>query len=136
VTTTLLDGNVLVALAVGDHVHHGVARDWFDDSAERFATTPITQGTLVRLLVRNGLAAAAALEVLGGFVGHPRHEFWPDDRPYDDAALRGVVGHRQVRAGYLAALARANGGLLATLDRGLAVVHADVVRLLGATAGQ
>lgn len=130
-TATLLDGNVLVALAVGDHVHHGVARGWFDGSDEPFATTPITQGTLIRLLVRNGVPAATAMEVLGTLTAHPRHRFWPDDRPYDADALRGVVGHRQVTDGYLAALARANGGVLATLDKGLAVSHADVVRLLG-----
>lgn len=129
-TATLLDGNVLVALAVDDHVHHAVARAWFDDSVEPFATTPITQGTLLRLLVRSGLPAARALEVLGGFLGHARHRFWPDDRPYDAAALKGVVGHRQVTDGYLADLARRNGGHLATFDKGLAVVHEDVAVLL------
>lgn len=129
-TATLLDGNVLVALAVDDHVHHPVARRWFDASAERFATSPITQGTLVRLLVRNGVTATVALAVLDGLTGHARHDFWPDDRGYDAAALRGVVGHRQVTDGYLAALARAHGGHLATFDRGLAVSHQDVTRLL------
>jgi len=38
---------------------------------------------------------------------HARHVFWPDDRPYDGVALRGVIGHRQVIDGYLAALSRA-----------------------------
>jgi uncharacterized protein len=126
----LLDGNVLVALAVVGHVHHPAAERWFDARSSPFATTPITQGTLLRLLVRNGLAAQPALTVLEGITGDARHVFWPDDRPYDRGALRGVLGHRQVTDAYLAALARAQGGRLASFDQGLAAMHADVVDLL------
>ncbi|HET6953021.1 MAG TPA: TA system VapC family ribonuclease toxin [Acidimicrobiales bacterium] len=128
--TTLLDGNVLAALAVVDHVHHGAARAWFAGSDDPFATSAITQGTLVRLLFRNGVPAAGALAVLEGLTGHERHRFWTDDQPYTAAALRGVIGDRQVTDGYLAAQARARGGRLATFDQGLAVIHADVVDLL------
>ena len=128
--TTLLDGNVLVALAVADHLHHPAAARWFADEGDRFATTPITQGTLLRLLIRNGVAASVALAVLDGFTRHERHEFWADDRGYDAMALRGVIGHRQVTDGYLATQARGRGGALATFDEGLAIAHADVVRLL------
>lgn len=129
-TAVLLDGNVLVALAVGDHVHHAAASDWFARQRRTFATTPMTQGTLLRLLLRNGLAASDAASVLEGVVRHRRHEFWPDDRPFDRAALHGVVGHRQVTDAYLAALARGRGGKLVTLDRGLAAFHTDVVELI------
>ena len=51
--THLLDGNVLVALVVGDHVHHERTVQWFGPG-RAFATCPITQGTLVRFLVREG----------------------------------------------------------------------------------
>lgn len=129
-TATLLDGNVLIALAVADHVHHEAALDWFEQHDGSFATSPITQGTLLRLLIRSGVPAAVAREVLDRIAGHGSHEFWPDDRPYDASALRGVVGHRQVTDGYLAALARARGGRLATFDQGLVVTHGDVVDLL------
>lgn len=128
--TVLLDGNVLVALAVADHVHHGAAARWFEHNGDSFATTPITQGTLLRLLIRNGVGAPDALSVLGGFTGHDRHAFWADDRGYDAVALRGVIGHHQVTDGYLAALARDRGGALATFDGGLAIAHADVVQLV------
>jgi toxin-antitoxin system PIN domain toxin len=121
---------VLVALAVVDHVHHAAARAWWRDVRPVFATCPITQGTLLRLLLRQGVDAEVALGVLAGVTEHPRHQFWPDDRPYDAVALRGVIGHRQVTDGYLAALARARSGRLATFDRGLAVSHADIVDLL------
>jgi toxin-antitoxin system PIN domain toxin len=130
--TILLDGNVLVALAVADHLHHEPAARWFGAIDDPFATTPITQGTLLRLLIRNGVAASAALAILDGFARHARHEFWADDRGYDATALRGVIGHRQVTDGYLAALARGRGGALATFDGGLAISHADVVQLIEA----
>jgi uncharacterized protein len=130
VSATLLDGNVLVALAVADHVHHDAAIRWFGAGDGPFATSPITQGTLVRFLVRQGLDAADALATLDAICAHGRHVFWPDDRPYDAVALRGVIGHRQVTDGYLAASSRARRGRLATFDKGLAITHADVVVLL------
>jgi uncharacterized protein len=75
----LLDCNVLVALLAGGHVHHAAAQDWFATSACPVATCPITQGTLVRLLMQlEGLDSAAAVQVLNGLTAHPRHQFWPD----------------------------------------------------------
>lgn len=72
----------------------------------------------------------AAAEVLGGFVAHPRHQFWPDDIPYRDVTWRGVLGHAQVTDAYLAALARRHEARLATFDRGLAALHSDVAVLI------
>jgi uncharacterized protein len=60
----------------------------------------------------------------------PRHEFWPDDAAFDSVSLTGVIGHRQVPDAYLAHLARARGGRLATFDQGLAKLHADVADLV------
>ena len=54
-SVALLDGNVLVALAVQDHMHHQHARDWLSGHDGNLATCPITQGTLLRFLVREGL---------------------------------------------------------------------------------
>ena len=48
--SVLLDANVLVALLVDDHVHHTAAEDWFSGLTENFATCPVTQGSLLRLL--------------------------------------------------------------------------------------
>lgn len=61
---------------------------------------------------------------------HPRREFWPDSLPYDDVPFKGVIGHRQVTDAYLAQLARANNGRLATFDKGLAQSHGDVAELI------
>lgn len=126
----LLDANVLVALVVADHVHHGAAEAWLLGRPDPFATCPITQGALVRFLVREGAEATEAARILGGLVAHERHRFWPDDLGFDNVALAAVVGHRQVTDAYLAALARAHAGRLATFDRGLVAVHPDVAELV------
>ncbi len=130
--TRLLDGNVLVALVVTDHVHHEIAVEWFAAGRGAFATCPITEGTLIRFLVREGQPIDVALDVLDGVRANDRHEFWPDDLAYKLDLMTGVVGHRQVTDAYLAALARRHRGRLATLDRGLAAVHgSEAVDLLG-----
>ena len=128
--TVLLDANVLIAATVTDHVHHDLMEDWLTGAAESFATCPLTQGALVRFLLRGGATAREALEVVSGLRASEAHEFWPDALPYDDIDMRGVVGHKQVTDAYLAGLARARGGRLATLDRGLAALHDDVAVLL------
>ena len=128
--SVLLDGNVLIALTVAEHVHHDVVVDWFSGRTDSLVTTPMTQGTLLRFLIRAGADANTALQVLTGIAQHEKHEFWPDDAPFTDGTLRGVVGHRQVTDAYLADRARANGGQLATLDRGIAAVHPDVAVLI------
>lgn len=132
----LLDGNLLVALADEAHVHHEQASAWFAADVTSFATCPITQGTLLRMLLQFKAVAdaAAAVDFLRSFIGHPRHVFWPDDLSYVDIAWKGVLGQRQVTDAYLAGLARARDGRLATLDRGLAALHADVAELVAARA--
>lgn len=128
--TTLLDANVLIALLIDDHVHHPAAENWFTAADENFATCPITQGSLMRLLIREGQPAAAARTVLTGTLAHPRHEFWSDDLSYTQVPTAGITGHRQVTDAYLAQLARAHNARLATFDQGLAKLHADVAELV------
>jgi uncharacterized protein len=128
--TVLLDANVLIALLVEDHVHHGAAEDWFVGMSGNFATCPITQGSLMRLLIREGQPARAAQEILTGTTADPRHEFWPDDVPYGDLPTQGIIGHRQVTDAYLAQLVRAHGSRLATFDQALAKLHHDVAELV------
>lgn len=128
--TTLLDANVLIALVVADHVHHDAAEEWLERTPGRFAACPITQGSLVRLLLREGKPAEVALTVLSALGTDERYEFWPDDIAYSHVPMAGVVGHRQVTDAYLAQLARQRDGRLASFDRGLAELHDDVVDLV------
>ena len=128
--TALLDANVLIALVVAEHVHHDAAAEWLTASDAGFATCPITQGSLVRFLLRTGQSAAAAREVVSAIEGASGHEFWPDSVSFAVVELGGVVGHRQVTDAYLAQLARSRNGQLATLDSGLAHLHSDVAVLI------
>lgn len=126
----LLDANVLIALVVEDHVHHGPAEAWFTASGTSFATCPITQGSLMRLLIREGQPAESARSVLREIVASTRHEFWPDNASYHDIPIAGIIGHRQVTDAYLAHLARSYSARLATLDQALAKLHPDVADLI------
>lgn len=128
--TLLLDVNVLIALVVTEHVHHDVASEWLSASGTGFATCPITQGSLVRFLLRAGQSPAAAQDVVNAVESATRHEFWPDSVSFAEADLDGVVGHRQVTDAYLAQLARSRKEQLATLDSGLAHLHSDVAVLI------
>jgi toxin-antitoxin system PIN domain toxin len=128
--TALLDANVLIALVVTEHVHHDAAARWLAASGAEFATCPITQGSLVRFLVRMGQPAVAARDVVSAIEGAERHEFWPDSVSFADVEVSGVVGHRQVTDAYLAQLARNYNGQLATLDSGLAHLHSDIAVLI------
>ena len=87
--TVLLDANVLIALLVDDHVHHVAAENWFVGISGNFATCPVTQGSLLRLLIREGQSAATAQAVLSGASADPRHEFWPDDVEYASVPIAG-----------------------------------------------
>ena len=53
------------------------------------------------------------------------HSFWPDQLPLAEAiAFAGLrlVGHQQVTDAYLLGLALSRGGVLATLDQGIAAL--------------
>jgi predicted nucleic acid-binding protein len=70
------------------------------------------------------VSAGEALALLDRITRLQGHGFWPDDLTVAAAfASRATVAtHRQVTDGYLLALAVAHGGVLATLDRGIAVL--------------
>lgn len=120
----LLDANALIALVIREHEHHERAIEWFE-TVERFAICPIIEGALVRFLLRMGESVQTARALLAGVEAHPRHEFWPGDLSYADADLEDVRGHRQVTDAYLASLAHARNGLLATFDQALAAFRPD-----------
>ena len=129
-TTFLLDVNVLIALIDPAHIQHDLAHDWFSRIGNRsFATCPITENGLLRIVghpkypnspgppssVAQSLLAMRAL---------PGHRFWPDkisiaDGAHVEASL--LSSHSRVTDSYLLALARANGGRLASMDHRLAV---------------
>ncbi|SRR5713226_1028526 len=128
----LLDGNVLVALAIDTHVFHERVLHWFDLLSDRFATCAITEGTLLRVhmkLAKDG-SAAAAWSVLEAIHQMPDHVFWNDGFSYREVAPAGLTGATQITDAWLAELARRHGARLATLDGSLAALHPDVSVML------
>lgn len=125
----LLDANVLIALVLPEHQHHGRARRWFAGGPV-VATSPTVQGALLRTVVRQGSPVTAGLEALHVLGDHPRHRQWLDDALYTDVDLRHVRGHRQVTDAHLAGLARRHGGRVATMDEGLGLAAPDVAVVL------
>lgn len=126
----LLDVNVLVALFDPDHIHHELAHDWFSDNrANGWATCPITENGLVRVLTNPRYespvsTATAVLDRLKTFRESGQHEFWPDDLSLIDHALfkpGSARGHRQITDVYLLGLAHKHGGRLATMDRSISL---------------
>ena len=128
----LLDVNVLIALFDPTHVHHEPAHDWFAGNRSRgWATCPLTENAFVRILSRAmpgrppGRPAVVASH-LRAFCGAADHLFWPDAMTLLDTAHvdLSAAPQRQVTDIYLAALAHAHGGVLATFDTSIFVAAA------------
>jgi toxin-antitoxin system PIN domain toxin len=125
----LLDVNLLVALFDPDHIHHELAHDWFSDNRlEGWATCPITENGLVRVLVNPRYGSpvstvSAVVERLHKFRASGHHEFWPDELSICGSWFKSssARGHRQLTDVYLLALAQKNGGRLATFDQSVPV---------------
>lgn len=125
----LLDANAVIALVIAEHEHHGRVAAW-TAGVDRVALCPITEGAMVRYLIRVGESAATVTQLLTALHQSPRAEFWPDSISYIDAALEHVTGHRQVTDTYLASLATNRAARLATLDEALARTLGDSVELI------
>ena len=125
---TLLDVNVLVALAWPNHVHHIQAHKWFSARIPRgWATCSIVELGFVRVS-SNARAVPAAVSpqeaaaLLQRITALPGHQFWADDIRFAEApevARSRVIGHQQVTDSHLVGLAIRHGGRLATFDAGV-----------------
>jgi toxin-antitoxin system PIN domain toxin len=118
----LLDVNALVALAWDSHVHHVAIRTWFaDNSAEGWATCPVTESGFVRVsanpkVLPSAIGVAAARGVLSALRAVDGHVFLQDDVSLSDRDVPTVHGHRQVTDAHLLTLARRRGIRLVTFD--------------------
>ncbi|WP_300681578.1 TA system VapC family ribonuclease toxin [Nocardioides sp.] len=127
----LLDANVLVALALDTHVHHRAAHEALRASTWRWATTPVTESALVRLLLNGAVTGAEftgqqVLTQLAAMRRHARWTFLPDDTSPITARidLSVLVGFRQVTDLHLVEVAARHGAVLATFDAGIVPVLA------------
>jgi toxin-antitoxin system PIN domain toxin len=129
----LLDGNVLIAMALVDHPHHQRVRRWLASIPnDRWVTCSVTEGTLLRIHMQKAVdhSAAAAWEALKSIRAHPRHLFWADNFSYAEINPTRLTGHRQITDAWLAELARRKGGKLATLDEPLSVLWSESTFLI------
>ena len=120
----LLDTDVLIALVVAEHEHHDRAAAWMS-GVQHVALCPVTEGALLRFLVRTGESMPTATAVLTAVRAHPRCVFWADSISYLELDGSTITGHRQLTDTYLAGLARSHGEQLATLDEALAQRHPE-----------
>ena len=110
----LADVNLLVAMCDQTHTHHALAAQWRKNN--RFATCPITELGLVRVLIATGLPAPDAFPQLESIKSGA--DFIPCDIPA--SVINGhVTGHKQTTDAYLVELARKHKGTLCTLDTGI-----------------
>lgn len=125
----LLDANALIALVIAEHEHHGRVASW-TGSAGRVALCPITEGAMVRYLIRVGETCATVSQLLTALYQSAKIEFWPDSLSYAAAKLEHITGYRQVTDAYLASLAASHAARLATFDEALSNTLPECVVLI------
>ena len=121
-----MDVNVLVAILWPAHVHSDPAHRWLGENrGAGLRTCPITQAGFIRIVSHPRFSAdrvtvREAQGMLMKLLIQPEHEFWPDSLQLAEAMDLGgpITGHQQITDAYLVSLAIANGGRLATFDRG------------------
>ena len=128
-STYLLDANAVIALVIAEHEHHGRIAIW-TASVDSVALCPITEGAMVRYLIRIGESPATALQLLTALRQSTKTDFWPDSISYADTTLEHITGHRQVTDAYLASLAASRGARLATFDAALARTLPEHIELI------
>ncbi|QDO87407.1 hypothetical protein FNH13_02880 [Ornithinimicrobium ciconiae] len=120
---TLFDVNALVALALTTHQHHHAAHRFLRALAGRWATTPLTESGLFRLLLNplvtgSQRSAPEVMAILQGMRADPRWTFLEDStalaEPMVDITV--LMGHRQVTDLHLVNVAARHDGVLATFD--------------------
>ncbi len=125
-SASLLDVNVLLALAWPNHQHHAGAHRWFAAATRRgWATCPLTDLAFVRLssnpsFTRDAVSPGDALRLLGRICKVPGHRAWTEMAPVSELSSLALVGHQQVTDAYLLLTARRHRGVLATFDARIA----------------
>ncbi len=123
---TLLDVNVLLALADARHLHHLPAKSLIRQVRPTgWATCPITQNGFLRIFGRPGQpegpgSPEEARRFLASLLADPAHQFWPDDLSMADARFfPRLPAAKHLTDLYLLALAVKHAGRFATFDQGL-----------------
>ena len=129
--TYLLDVNVLIALIDPSHVAHDAAHGWFGAVGHQdWATCPMTENGVMRIVghpkyPNSPGSPAAVAAIVTGLRELSGHHFWADNLSIVASTLvdtAQILTSARVTDTYLLALAKSNGGKLATFDRRLSAV--------------
>ena len=107
---------------------HCFGSAWVDKGGEE--SIKVTQAGFVRIVSnpafsRDAVQPREAMHVLSANTSARDHAFWPDELPVAKAvAFAGVrlIGQQQVTDAYLLGMAILRGGVLVTLDQGIAAL--------------
>ncbi len=131
----LLDVNVLIALIDNFHPHHEIAQTWAHQHKTGFATYPIIQNGVLRIMANpkynaldgsNAFNYSSLFSTLKTSLSKLNHTFWPDsislldDKHFEHDT---ILSHKQLTDIYLLGLAVTHGGCLVTFDRHIALAH-------------
>lgn len=126
---SLIDANVWLALAFGDHKHHRQAVEWFSNQTERTCGfCRITQLALLRHLTNARImgpfvqSQRSAWAIYDKFLHDPRVVMIEEPASIEDVFRSNTSQDAPLHAlwtdGYLAAFAEANNLQLVTFDKG------------------
>lgn len=140
--TNLVDANVWLAIAVEGHVHHRIAREWFDTQSDlSCAFCRITQLALLRHLTNARIMGAAVLsqadawKTYDALAGDPRVIFI-EDPPSAESHFKALTqastpAHERWSDAWLAAIAESGKLGIVTIDKGFRVPNNVALKLLG-----
>ncbi len=128
----LLDVNVWIALIDPAHPHHDIAQSWFGAYSDGFASCPIVQNGVLRIMASpsydSGDDGPFSYPMLFNLyktsIDNVNHQFWGDKVSLLDATYFNhdtIHSHKQLTDIYLLGLAVAHGGCLVTFDRHIAL---------------
>lgn len=122
----LVDAAVWIALMYEGHIHHPVAKAWFDEQVNELVLCRVTQLSVLRLVSNAAVMAedvvtrGEAWRLVDQLLSDKRVR-WAEEPTDLDAVFRTLSArpdrsHRLWTDDYLAAFAQASGASLATLD--------------------
>lgn len=132
---SLLDVNVLIALAWPRHVHHVASTRWFRQAHTLgWATTPLTESGFIRVssnprVFPDGASPAQAAALLLRARSVDGHVFWPDSTSMCgviDLLEQHVHGSASVTDAHLALIAADHDGVLVTFDARAAILAQEL----------
>jgi uncharacterized protein len=122
----LVDVGVWLAATWGRHVHHRVAKQWFDEQSDDLIVCRVTQMSLLRLISSPAIMGEDAVTRSEAWriidqIWSDNRILWAEEPDHLEAVFRALSArddgsHKLWTDDYFAAFAQASGATLATLD--------------------